>query len=79
LKHWAQSRITDLPAIGVAGGREGGEDEKELVRRVVDMLRENESEISAADIAETAWRSGRINLATKVSPRWLHSFIVCHD
>ncbi|KAI5475070.1 hypothetical protein MNV49_001946 [Pseudohyphozyma bogoriensis] len=54
LKHWAQAKIADK-----------GEDDDEICRVVVEKLRD-QLDVSCADVALTAWTTGRVGLATKL-------------
>lgn len=56
LRHWAKSKIASA---------KGGAEDEEVCRIIVDKLKD-QIDVSCADVAQTAWTSGQIGLATKV-------------
>lgn len=69
LRHWAKSKIASA---------KGGAEDEEICRIIVDKLKD-QIDVSCADVAQTAWTSGQISLATKVRRAVLWSSVETDD
>lgn len=63
LKHWARAKIARARPLGAGAGAAADD---EICEAIVSKF-EKQPAVSYGEIASTAWKAGRVRLATKVS------------